>query len=164
MEAPLGDSKEDIKQAVKVLQTCYPKLVVGHEVHDAIKNDWVVQVAKSGTKIIAILLAERDLKEVYIRRIAVLPEYRRKGYARGLISALTRLDHVDVVTLAVPGWDVAAVAFAHRCFFHLFGLDGDCDGHQLWRLSSRADIYTRNRLEDYFANRVSRKGDLGRRC
>lgn len=82
MEAPLGDSKEDIKQAVKVLQTCYPKLVVGHEVHDAIKNDWVVQVAKSGTKIIAILLAERDVKEVYIRRIAVLPEYRRKGYVR----------------------------------------------------------------------------------
>lgn len=164
MEAPLGDSKDDVKQAIKVLQSCYPKLIVGHEVIDALKNNWIVQVAKAGSKIIAVLVAQREMKEIYIRRIAVLPEFRRKGFARGLVSSVARLDHVDVVTMAVPGWDPEAVAFAHRCFFHLFGLDADCDGHQLWRLSSRADSYTRNRLEEYFASRISRKGDFGRRC
>jgi hypothetical protein len=45
VEAPLGDSKDDVKQAIKVLQTCYPKLIVGHEVLDALKNNWIVHVA-----------------------------------------------------------------------------------------------------------------------
>lgn len=160
----IGDSEHDIKQAIKVLQACYPKVIVGHEVLDAIKSNMIVQVAKTGTKVVAVLIAERDLKEVYIRRIGVLSEYRGKGYARGLVGALARMDHVDVVTLSVPGWNPSAVAFAHRCHFHVFGIDSDNEGHQLWRLSSRADAATRNRLEDYFANRPSRKGDFGRRC
>lgn len=159
----LGDSELDISQAASVLQECYPKTIVTHEIKQAIKDKLIIQVSKTGSKMIGVLIAERDVNEVYVRRIGVIRSHRGKGYARGLIQSLVRLPGVDVVTMAVPGWDAGSVAFAHRCFFHQFGMDMNEEGHQLWRLSSRADASTRNRLESYFTQRPTRIGDSGRR-
>lgn len=159
----LGDSEADITQATMVLQECYPKIIVSHEIRQAAKDNLIVQVTRTGSKIIGVLIGERDVNEVYVRRIGVLRSHRGKGYGRGLIQSLVRMPGVELVTMAVPGWDPGSVAFAHRCFFHQFGMDMDEEGHQLWRLSSRADASTRNRLEMYFANRPTRIGDSGRR-
>lgn len=159
----LGDSEVDVNQAIIVLQECYPKIIVAHEVVEAIKNNMIVQITKTGSKVIGVVIAERDVHEVYVHRIGVLRSHRGKGYARGLIQGLVRLPGVQVITMAVPSWDPGAVAFAHRCSFHQFGVDMNEEGHQLWRLSARADQSTRNRLEQYFAARPTRRGDPGRR-
>jgi hypothetical protein len=45
----------------------------------------------------------------------------------------------------------------------VFGIDSDNEGFQVWRLSSRANASSRNRIEQYFSKRLSRKGDFGRR-
>lgn len=153
---------EDIKQASRVLQACYEKLIVGHEVEEAIKANDIVQIIKTGEKIIGVIIGERDLNEVYIRRIGVLPSHRGKGYGRGLVNCIVRMDNVKILTMAVPR-DAGSVTFAHRCGFHCFGLDMNNEGNELWRLSARADKSTRNRLEQFFCERPSRKGDFGRR-
>lgn len=157
------DGTDDIKQATRVLQLCYPKIIVAHEVQEAVDGSSIVQVIKNGKRIVGVMIAERDMHEIYIRRIAVLDEYRLKGYARGMINNLLRQDHVKLLTLSVPGWEPTSVAFAHRCGFHVFGIDADNEGFQVWRLSSRANASSRNRIEQYFSKRLSRKGDFGRR-
>jgi GNAT superfamily N-acetyltransferase len=157
-------SHDDIKQASKVLQQSYPKIVVSHEVSEAVAQGLIVKVVRNGPKVVGVVIAERDVHEIYIRRIAVLESHRMKGYARGLINELLRLDNVKVLTLSVPAWEAGAVAFANRCSFHLFGIDMNNEGAQLWRLSARANVSTRNRLSDYFAKRPTRRGEPGRRC
>jgi GNAT superfamily N-acetyltransferase len=154
----------DIKQATKVLQAAYPKIIVGHEVPEAIAQGGIVQVVHNGPKVVGVVIAERDMYEIYIRRIAVAPTHRLKGYARGMINNLLRMDNVKIITLAVPISDPCSVAFAHRCGFHVFGVDLNCEGCQLWRLSARADASSRNRIEEYLSKRPTRRGDFGRRC
>ncbi len=155
---------EDIKQASRVLQACYEKQIVGHEVEEvANTNLLLVRVAKTGDKIVGVVLAERDMHEIYVRRIGVLPSHRGKGYGRGLINELIRLEGVKLLTMAVPKHDAGSVTFAHRCGFHYFGLDMNNEGNEVWRLSARADKSTRNRLEQFFYDRPSRTGDVGRR-
>ena len=79
----LGDSEVDVNQAIIVLQECYPKIIVAHEVVEAIKNNMIVQITKTGSKVIGVVIAERDVHEVYVHRIGVLRSHRGKGYARG---------------------------------------------------------------------------------
>ena len=154
---------EDIRQASRVLQACYEKLIVSHEIEEAISNGCKVLVVKNGGKIIGVVIGERDMHEIYIRRIGVLPSHRSKGYGRGLINDLIRLDGIKVLTMSVPKHDAGSVTFAHRCGFHYFGVDMNDEGSEIWRLSARADKSTRNRLEQFFCNRPSRIGDFGRR-
>lgn len=155
---------EDIKQASRVLQACYEKQIVGHEVQEAIDNGCKVLAVKTGDKIVGVIIGERDMHEIYIRRIGVLPSHRGKGYGRGLINDLIRLDGIKILTMAVPRHDAGSVTFAHRCGFHYFGIDMNNEGSEIWRLSARADKSTRNRLEQFFYDRPSRIGDFGRRC
>ena len=154
---------EDIKQASRVLQACYEKQIVGHEVQEAIDSGYKVLAVKNGGKIIGVVIGERDMHEIYIRRIGVLPTHRGKGYGRGLINDLIRLDGVKVLTMAVPRNDAGSVTFAHRCGFHYFAIDINNEGSEVWRLSARADGHTVSRLEKYFYDRPSRIGDFGRR-
>ena len=74
-------------------------------------------VAETGGKIVGSILATHDGRKGWINRIAVLPGYRKKGIAAGLVGAAEkRLSGmgIEITACLVEGWNISSMKFFEK--------------------------------------------------
>ena len=84
-----------------------------------------MRVARIEERIVGYLVAWRVAGELHLTNLAVDPEFRRAGVARGLVGALyeeARAVRAAVITLEVRRSNQAAIELYRRCGFEPAGI------------------------------------------
>ncbi len=71
------------------------------------KDPEMFQGCLAGTKLVGVVIGSYDGRKGYINRLAVIPEWQRKGIARGLIEELEKVFHdrgIKVIEVLVEEW------------------------------------------------------------
>jgi len=78
-------------------------------------------VAVDGDRVIGVVLGSHDHRKGWVNRLAVLPEYRRRGVAAALVStcdAAIRACGIEIVAALVETHNAASIALFERLGYH----------------------------------------------
>ncbi len=88
------------------------------ELKNQIKDDkCIIYLAIAGKEIIGSVLVTHDTRKGWINRLAVVPEYRRKGVASSLvIKAEQWLENkgIEIVACLIEGWNKDSMKFFQK--------------------------------------------------
>lgn len=118
-------AKEDISAVAEIEKTCFSSPWSEKSLSDELVNETArFFVLKFDGKIVGYIGANNVANEVYITNIAVLPEYRGRGFGEKLLSHLCFVsteEGADFVTLEVRKYNKTAISLYEKCGFEKAG-------------------------------------------
>lgn len=73
--------------------------------------------------LIAVILVTHDGRKGWINRLAVAPEYRRRGLARLLIARAEehlRSEKIEIIAALIEGYNQASLDLCRKCGYNIF--------------------------------------------